>query len=780
MAVKPVPKNDLFNGLNFDGIDSRDYGVYISGPAVYNAPERDVEEIEIPGRNGSYMLDKGRFRNIAVTYPAGLAGGTESDFAQGIRAFRNAIASKKGYCKLTDDYNPNEYRMAVYASGLDVEVIARRAGKFDIVFNAKPQRFLLSGEVPVILGGSVKNEKTVSGSIVTIESDGGDAVTSLVAQITPTQAGSGDPSPTNVRAITGWTACNVNVAGKNLLTFNNRSGSAGGIQYVIDSGIVSLDGQPAGNVFNTNLTTNFHLPAGNYVLTGCPSGGGSTSYEILLRTNKASRRDYGSGVAFTIVEDETVQYIQIVIRANTDASGLVFYPMIRLASETDDTYEPYHGKTYPVSFGSAGTVYGGTVDVVTGVLTVTHKAVDLGTLNWTKGNDATGVYFRTYISDIKQPQSQSALVSAICTNYKAAPVNNVVNNSFACAANSTQFFVRDLRYSDAAAFKSAVSGVKLVYELATPQTYNLTPQEVELLVGQNNVWADTGDVTLTYGADPDKLFNPTLFEASPLLIADGNGTIKINDDEIVISRTPYGYQKVKGYGGSAYYTSLISSVLQLNKIYANGDPIRLETHGTSSAYSVAVYVQLPVASTRTYYITASSLSSKSGIISTATMFQENMTAGYPLEVRLDARNEIAFVAGTASTVTGSAAFTIKYSDNGGAIASSTVTVNVTVSYDGDKTITITTTTTSSPGLGSVAYKRYYGDVSVVSSLYVGDALYLDLDIGEAYTYDDGVLVSLNNNVYIPAQLPTLKAGANAFDYDSTITSLKVVPRWWEV
>lgn len=159
MAITPTPNNSLFKGFVFDGIDSRDYGVYISGDAVFNAPERDVEMIEIPGRNGAFALDKGRFFNIEVAYPAGLFGATEADFAAGINALRNALASRKGYCRLEDDYNPNEYRMAVYKSGLDVTPAMLKAGKFDIVFECKPQRFLKSGETEqtVTSGGTLTN-----------------------------------------------------------------------------------------------------------------------------------------------------------------------------------------------------------------------------------------------------------------------------------------------------------------------------------------------------------------------------------------------------------------------------------------------------------------------------------------------------------------------------------------------------------------------------------------------------------------------------------------------
>lgn len=154
-----VQTGAIYKGFTFDGIDSKTYGVYISGDAVFNAPERDVEMIEIPGRNGAFALDRGRFANITVTYPAGLFGDTEADFAQGISDLRNALASRKGYCRLEDEYNPNEYRMAVYRSGLEVDPAQLKAGEFEIVFDCKPQRFLKSGEtaVSVASGGTITN-----------------------------------------------------------------------------------------------------------------------------------------------------------------------------------------------------------------------------------------------------------------------------------------------------------------------------------------------------------------------------------------------------------------------------------------------------------------------------------------------------------------------------------------------------------------------------------------------------------------------------------------------
>ena len=42
---------------------------------------------------------------------------------------------------------------------------------------------------------------------------------------------------------------------------------------------------------------------------------------------------------------------------------------------------------------------------------------------------------------------------------------------------------------------------QVVYELATPITYALTPQEISTFLGTNNIWADTGDTTVTYECD---------------------------------------------------------------------------------------------------------------------------------------------------------------------------------------------------------------------------------------------------------------------------------------
>ena len=64
-------------------------------------------------------------------------------------------------------------------------------------------------------------------------------------------------------------------------------------------------------------------------------------------------------------------------------------------------------------------------------------------------------------------------------------------------------YLRDSSFSDAASFKSAMGDVQLVFELAEPIVYYIDNVElVKTLYGLNNIWADTGDISLTYRADP--------------------------------------------------------------------------------------------------------------------------------------------------------------------------------------------------------------------------------------------------------------------------------------
>lgn len=150
---------DLFKGFTFGSISSKDYDVYITQESAYDAPERDVEFIDIAGRNGAYVLDKGRFLNIQVSYKCGIAGEDSNVFKERIRTFRNALASQIGYHRLTDDYHDTRYREAIFTDGINVKMADRQAGEFTVTFNCKPQRFRTDGESrhPIYEGTTVQN-----------------------------------------------------------------------------------------------------------------------------------------------------------------------------------------------------------------------------------------------------------------------------------------------------------------------------------------------------------------------------------------------------------------------------------------------------------------------------------------------------------------------------------------------------------------------------------------------------------------------------------------------
>lgn len=159
MGVNPLPTGGIYKNFTFDGETSASFGVHLTGEGVYNAPVRAVEMVNVPARNGAFALDQGYFENIEVTYTASIAADNEADFSAAVSDLRNFLCSKNGYCRLEDDYNPNEYRMAVYKSGLEVAQFRNITGEFDIVFDCKPQRFLKSGEtaISVTSGDTITN-----------------------------------------------------------------------------------------------------------------------------------------------------------------------------------------------------------------------------------------------------------------------------------------------------------------------------------------------------------------------------------------------------------------------------------------------------------------------------------------------------------------------------------------------------------------------------------------------------------------------------------------------
>lgn len=142
--------------LTFDGKSTEDFGVYLIGNAVYNAPGREYEKVSVPGRNGDLLIDNGRYSNLELEYNFIIY----ENFTLNIRGFRNFLASKNGYFRLEDTYNPSEFRLAKWSNGIELEAV--RAGDIGtgvVYFDCKPQRYLKTGEKTQTFtaNGTIKN-----------------------------------------------------------------------------------------------------------------------------------------------------------------------------------------------------------------------------------------------------------------------------------------------------------------------------------------------------------------------------------------------------------------------------------------------------------------------------------------------------------------------------------------------------------------------------------------------------------------------------------------------
>lgn len=170
------------------------------------------------------------------------------------------------------------------------------------------------------------------------------------------QALTGDASA-EIQALTNYVTEN-NV--KNKLPYDlayiksaNTGGSWSGNTYtqnnatfVYDNEKVTVSGVPS--AVTSPRYALLSLPAGDYILSGCPANGSNTTYALWIGIRNASDtdwianyKDYGNGVTFTVPADASYVRIETEVRPAYDGSTKVFKPMIRDATITDPTYQPY-------------------------------------------------------------------------------------------------------------------------------------------------------------------------------------------------------------------------------------------------------------------------------------------------------------------------------------------------------------------------------------------------------------------------------------------------------
>ena len=190
-------------------------------------------------------------------------------------------------------------------------------------------------------------------------------------------------------------------------------------------------------------------------------------------------------------------------------------------SSTATDYEPYQGGTYDITFPTeAGTVYGGTLNVISGELTVDRYFKSFTTLVG-KQESADG-YFWYSTTDALGIPAISGLNAKLISN-RLKTEQNVSQTSF--NGILTIYANGIIRWKEQGSLTLAEyrtylanNPLEICYELATPITYALTPQEIRTLLGTNNIWADAGPISVEYTADT-KMYIDSQTRATRSLIA---------------------------------------------------------------------------------------------------------------------------------------------------------------------------------------------------------------------------------------------------------------------
>ena len=397
---------------------------------------------------------------------------------------------------------------------------------------------------------------SASGPIATFYRTVGDLpVDDLTIDINPVQAGTGDPAPDNVRAISGWTGANVYRQAQNIWDEQTAQG------YWNTDG--TWNANTTGYISNATLIP--VKPSTQY----CITIGQETSFYLAFYDKDQTF------ISRTLYSYTPLSNRQFTTPANcyylgfstAKAYGGTYLNDISINyPATDTAYHPYSGSTTAISWQTeAGTVYGGTLDVTTGLLTVTHAKVSLDgtqTMSYTAANNvninASGwdapMKSGTFYSDPK------VMVSRVPKVNTSAALGLLVgsNNQYMYLYHANEL----PNVSSGATLITYLQSnpIDVTYPLATPLTYQLTPTQVTSLLGENNVWADTGNTTVTFGADiksyidnttggkQDKIF------ASGILKGNGSGGVSA-----AVAGTDY---QAPLTAGTDYQTPLAENALQ--------------------------------------------------------------------------------------------------------------------------------------------------------------------------------------------------------------------------
>lgn len=311
----------------------------------------------------------------------------------------------------------------------------------------------------------------------------------------------------NICPISGWTSAKVQRSGVNLFdktATNTDNGYVDGKWLNVNGGL---------NTDSADAVSEYIQIVGNksYTLTGAA---GTNVSLVFYDSNKSiiSGKKYNWQNPFTFTSPLGTAYLRFSItKSLLDSTQLE-------AGDSATAYKPFVANTI-VTIDLDGTRYGGTLDVTTGMLTVTKAIVDLGTLNWGTYNSTYKVWDSSNISSlVESPSVAGDLAEIVSDTYKNVTWNNLYDNrstpnytgitigSVSSTTNKGKIRVRN------GSEVNTPTG-QLVYKLKSPVTVQLTPSQMSTLLGENHIWADTGNVEVTYRADTKRFVQEQIAES---------------------------------------------------------------------------------------------------------------------------------------------------------------------------------------------------------------------------------------------------------------------------
>lgn len=341
---------------------------------------------------------------------------------------------------------------------------------FDATPTAQSTNPVTSGGIKSYVDG--QGAKTASGNPITLTDAEAMNADHVVATITPTQTGSGTPSPSNVRPFVGFSEATIEVSKKNLL--RNGIFSAG-------TQTVFIGGESGQSLHET------YLKAGTYTLSVYMASGFSGNPSLYCaERNGSSNITIANGATqgtFSIVDDGYYRF-WIFKSGGLSASDIDHF-QLEVGNQAT-TYEPYQGNTYTVQLGD--TYYGATLDVTSGKLTCSYK---LATKTW-----GTYTYTKTRTNVVARILGTMPDASGLAPNYcdKLPEIPNWdLDEPLFYIANDNKNIVAFMPIGT-----SDDTTLDFCYLLETPIEIQLTPQQIALLENNNTITTNVSSLDITY------------------------------------------------------------------------------------------------------------------------------------------------------------------------------------------------------------------------------------------------------------------------------------------